>query len=196
MIAAAATGSIMGDNAGYWIGRRHAYALLVRYGTRIGMSATRIRLGQYLFRQHGGKVVFFGRFVALLRILAAFLAGVNRMPWRAFLVANAAGAVLWAATFGIGGYFFGKLLFQLHAGIGAVAFAIGLGVFLGCGYLIRRYEDSLMDAVEAAHPEPADTIAQKRPAVHGELGHHVLGCVPPNTLGAIDLHHGREPTDT
>ena len=128
MIAAAATGSIMGDNAGYWIGRRYAHALLVRYGANVGMSATRIKLGQYLFRQYGGKVVFFGRFVALLRILAAFLAGVNRMPWRAFLVANAAGGVLSAATFGVGGYFFGKLLLQLHDGIGAVVFTVGLGV--------------------------------------------------------------------
>ena len=105
-------------------------------------------LGQYLFRQHGGKVVFFGRFVALLRILAAFLAGVNRMPWRDFLLANAAGAVLWAATFGLGGYYLGKLLFQLHAGLGAVVFAIALGAFLGCGYLIRRYEDQLTKAAE------------------------------------------------
>src|ERR1700730_9427205 len=105
VIAAAAVGSIIGDNLGYWIGKRYAYAILVRYGRHIGMSAARIKVGQYLFRKHGAKVVFFGRFVALLRILAAFLAGVNRMPWRAFLVANAAGAVLWASAFGIGGYF-------------------------------------------------------------------------------------------
>ena len=91
VIGAAAVGSIMGDNLGYWIGKRYAYALLVRYGRHIGMSAPRIKLGQYLFREHGGMVVFLGRFVALLRILAAFLAGVNRMRWRNFLVANAAG---------------------------------------------------------------------------------------------------------
>ena len=100
VIAAAGVGSILGDNLGYWIGKHYAYALLVRYGRHIGMSAPRIKLGQYLFREHGGLVVFLGRFVALLRILAAFLAGVNRMRWRNFLVANAAGAVLWAATFG------------------------------------------------------------------------------------------------
>jgi membrane protein DedA with SNARE-associated domain len=56
---------------------------------RIGMFEARIKLGQYLYLKHGAKVVFLGRFVALLRILAAFLAGVNRMPWRAFLIANA-----------------------------------------------------------------------------------------------------------
>src|SRR5437870_781930 len=125
VIGAAAVGSIIGDNAGYWIGKRYAYALLTQYGRHIGMSVARIKLGQYLFRQHGGKVVFFGRFVALLRILAAFLAGVNRMPWRDFLVANAAGAVLWASIFGMGAYYFGKLLFELHAVLASFVFVVG-----------------------------------------------------------------------
>jgi membrane protein DedA with SNARE-associated domain len=114
VIAVAAFGAIVGDNAGYWLGLRYGYALLLRYGKRIGMFEARIKLGQYLFLKHGAKVVFLGRFVALLRMLAAFLAGVNRMPWRAFLVANACGGIIWAAVFGIGGYFFGKLLLQLH----------------------------------------------------------------------------------
>ena len=91
VIVAACVGSIMGDNLGYWVGKRYAYVLLLRYGRHIGMTPARIKLGQYLFREHGGLVVFLGRFVALLRILAAFLAGVNRMRWRNFLVANAAG---------------------------------------------------------------------------------------------------------
>jgi membrane protein DedA with SNARE-associated domain len=115
VIAAATIGSIIGDNAGYLIGKHYAYALLLRFGKHIGMSMPRIKVGQYLFRRHGSKVVFFGRFVALLRVLAAFLAGVNHMPWRAFVMANAAGAVLWATVFGIGGYLFGKILLQLTA---------------------------------------------------------------------------------
>src|SRR5438477_2310659 len=88
VIVAAAVGSIIGDNIGYWLGKTYGYALLLRYGRHIGMSDARIKVGQYLFLRHGGKVVFFGRFVALLRILAAVLAGVNRMPWRGFLFAN------------------------------------------------------------------------------------------------------------
>ncbi|TMJ70739.1 MAG: DedA family protein, partial [Alphaproteobacteria bacterium] len=87
VIAVAAFGAIIGDNIGYWLGSRYGYALLLRYGERIGMLEPRIKLGQYLFLRHGAKVVFLGRFVALLRILAAFLAGLNRMPWRAFLMA-------------------------------------------------------------------------------------------------------------
>ena len=154
VIAAAGIGSIIGDNLGYWIGKHYAYALLVRYGRHIGMSVPRIKLGQYLFREHGGMVVFLGRFVALLRILAAFLAGVNRMRWRDFLVANAAGAILWAATFGFGGYFFGRLLFQLHAAMAGVVFSLALAAFFGAGYLIHRYEDRMIEAAELALPGP------------------------------------------
>ena len=158
VIAAATVGSIIGDNLGYWIGKRYAYALLVRYGRHIGMSASRIKAGQYLFDRHGSKVVFLGRFIALLRILAAFLAGVNRMRWRAFLIANAAGAIVWASTFGFGGYFFGKFLFRLQAGLSAVIFTIALAAFFGIGYLIHRYEHRLTAAAEEALPGPLEGV--------------------------------------
>jgi membrane protein DedA with SNARE-associated domain len=162
VIAAAAVGSIMGDNLGYWIGQKYAYTLLLRYGRYIGMSLARIKVGQYLFREYGGKVVFFGRFVALLRILAAFLAGLNRMPWRSFLLANAAGAVLWATAFGLGGFYFGRLLFQLHSSLAAVVFATGLTAFFGIGYLARRYEHRLIAAAERALPGPLESVIPRK----------------------------------
>src|SRR5262249_15371812 len=81
VVAAAALGAILGDNAGYWLGREFGYPLLLRYGRYVRLTETRIKLGQYLFLRHGGKMVFFGRFIAVLRMLAAFLAGVNRMEW-------------------------------------------------------------------------------------------------------------------
>ena len=93
VVASAAVGAILGDNVGYWIGREFGYRLLRRYGSRVGLSPTKIKLGQYLFLRHGSTVVFFGRFVAVLRVLAAVLAGINRMDWRRFLIANAAGAM-------------------------------------------------------------------------------------------------------
>jgi len=112
VIAAAALGAILGDNVGYWLGREFGYPLLLRYGRHVGLTETRIKLGQYLFLRHGGKVVFFGRFIAVLRVLAAFLAGVNRMEWRSFLIANAAGGVLWSLVYGVGAYLFGSALFH------------------------------------------------------------------------------------
>src|SRR5215813_2536268 len=74
VVASAAVGAVLGDNAGYWIGREFGYRLLRRYGGRVGLSPGKIKLGQYLFLRHGSKVVFFGRFVAVLRVLAAILA--------------------------------------------------------------------------------------------------------------------------
>jgi membrane protein DedA with SNARE-associated domain len=164
VIAVAAFGAIVGDNAGYWLGLRYGYALLLRYGERFGMFEARIKLGQYLYLKHGAKVVFLGRFVALLRILAAFLAGVNRMPWCAFLIANASGGIIWAAVFGIGGYFFGKLLIQLHHALAPFVFALALAAFFGCGYLVRRYEARLTVLSEHALPGPlAAAVGEKRP---------------------------------
>jgi membrane protein DedA with SNARE-associated domain len=164
LIVVAAFGAIVGDNIGYWLGARYGYALLLRYGARIGMFQARIKLGQYLFLKHGAKVVFLGRFIALLRILAAFLAGLNRMPWRVFLIANAGGGVIWAAVFGVGGYFFGKVLLQLHHALAPIVFVLALVGFLGCGYLIRRYEHRFTASAERALPGPLlAAIGARRP---------------------------------
>lgn len=94
VIAAAAIGAMLGDNIGYWIGREGGFRLLRRYWPYIRLEERHLKLGQYLFRQHGGKVVFFGRFVSILRTWAAFLAGVNRMQWTRFLLFNATGGAL------------------------------------------------------------------------------------------------------
>src|SRR5918911_729516 len=80
-IAAAAAGAILGDNLGFWVGREGGYRLLRRYGYLVRLDERKLKLGHYLFQRHGGKVVFFGRFVAVLRALAAFLAGANGMAW-------------------------------------------------------------------------------------------------------------------
>ena len=76
----------------------------------------RLKIGIWLFRRHGGKVVFWGRFVSILRTWAAFLAGTNRMPWPRFLVFNAAGGIVWATLFGVVYYFFGSVLEQAEHG--------------------------------------------------------------------------------
>jgi membrane protein DedA with SNARE-associated domain len=125
VIAAAAAGAIIGDNIGYLIGRSGGYRLLRRYGHYVRVDEHRLKIGRYLFDRHGGKVVFFGRFVSILRTYAAFLAGTLKMHWRRFLVFNAAGGILWATIFGVGFYYFGSALKALRApldiAIGVVA---------------------------------------------------------------------------
>lgn len=80
IIGAAACGAILDDNLGFLVGHEGGYRLLRRFGHYIRLDERKLKLGQYLFRKHGGKVVFFGRFVSVLRAWAAFLAGTNRMP--------------------------------------------------------------------------------------------------------------------
>src|SRR5690348_14818315 len=100
VVLVASVAAIVGDNIGYGIGRTVGLRLLVRYGRYIRLDEERLRVGQYLFLRHGGKIVFFGRFIALLRTFAALLAGANRMRWSRFLAMNALGGVCWATLFG------------------------------------------------------------------------------------------------
>src|SRR5579859_3233228 len=93
VVAAAAAGAIVGDNIGYWVGREVGTPVVARWGYVIGLDERRRNLGHYLFARHGGKIVFFGRFVALLRAFAALLAGVNRLPPLRFFAFNAAGGL-------------------------------------------------------------------------------------------------------
>lgn len=151
---AAAVGAIGGDNFGYWLGMRYGYPLLRRFGHCIGLSDKRIKVGQYLFLRHGSKVVFLGRFVALLRMLAAFLAGVNRMRWSHFVLANALGGVAWAAVFALGGYMLGTIIFRLEGILAPIAFVIVCIVFFGSGFLLLRFEHRLQDKAERALPGP------------------------------------------
>ena len=154
VIAAAAAGAIIGDNIGYGIGYWGGYRLLVRFGHHLRLYESRIKIARYLFLRYGGAVVFFGRFVSILRTYAAFLAGTTRMPWRRFIAYNAAGGVLWSTLYGAGAYALGDTIDRLSGplaiglGIAGVA-AIAAGVFL-----VRREEERLREAAEEAFPGP------------------------------------------
>jgi membrane protein DedA with SNARE-associated domain/membrane-associated phospholipid phosphatase len=126
VIAAAAAGAIVGDNAGYWIGRKGGIALVRRYGRRVGLDEAKLDRAHGFFQRHGAKTVFFGRFVALLRSWAAALAGVACMSYGTFTVYNALGGVVWAALFGALGYAFGHNLPRLEQYAGQVTLALVL----------------------------------------------------------------------
>ena len=108
LVASAA--AIIGDNIGFWIGDKGGYALLRKYGRYIRFDEAKMKVGRYIFDRRGGSVVFFGRFVSVLRTYAAFLAGTNRMRWRKFLVFNAAGGIIWAAIYTFLSYALGNSL--------------------------------------------------------------------------------------
>lgn len=110
VIACAALGAILGDNIGYYAGKTGGKALVERYGHYVFIKPEHLERAEKFFARHGDKTVFFGRFVAVLRAWAAFLAGVNHMHWRTFFIYNAAGGILWATLFGCLGYFAGRTL--------------------------------------------------------------------------------------
>ncbi len=107
IFAVAAAGAIIGDNLGYWIGDKGGYRLARRYGHKVRLDEQKLKIARYLFDRHGGKVVFFGRFVSILRTYAAFLAGTSKMRWRMFFVANASGGILWAGIYTLAAYLAG-----------------------------------------------------------------------------------------
>jgi membrane protein DedA with SNARE-associated domain len=156
VILAAAAGTGLGGSAGYWIGREFGYELLLRHGRFIHLDEKKMKLGQYLFLKHGGKVVFFGRFVAVLRAFASLLAGINRMDWRRFFLVNLAGGTVWSAVFGLAGFFFGKQVHRLLGTVGIIVLVVVvIGLVAGI-ILIRRHQARLEDEAERAFPGPLE----------------------------------------
>jgi membrane protein DedA with SNARE-associated domain len=154
VIVASSAGAILGDNIGYVIGRTGGYRLLKRYGRYIRLEENRLRLGQYLFHKHGPKVVFFGRFVSVLRIFAAFLAGVNHMHWRRFLIFNAAGGIIWSTIYGVAAYLLGQQLLRLSGPVDAALAVAGVIVIIAVIVFLRRNEARLQREADAAMPGP------------------------------------------
>jgi membrane protein DedA with SNARE-associated domain len=147
VIAAAAAGAIIGDNMGFWVGRHFGMPLLRRYGRLIHIDEKRLAFGEAMFRRHGAKIVFFGRFIAILRIFAALLAGVNRYGWGSFLFYNAAGGVVWATVFGLGGYVFGEAVHRFTGPIGLIALvAVIAGVAISW-WVVRRQEARMEERI-------------------------------------------------
>ena len=93
VIVIASAAAIIGDNCGYWIGRKGGRQLLERWSLVARHAQKVLPRAERIFAKHGGKTVFFGRFIAILRITAAWMAGISHMPWWRFLLFNAAGGM-------------------------------------------------------------------------------------------------------
>jgi membrane protein DedA with SNARE-associated domain len=126
VIVIAAAAAIVGDNAGYWIGRKGGRALLRRIPVVHHYAERALPPSERFFRRHGAKTVFFGRFIAILRVTAAWVAGISRMPWWRFLFWNAAGGIAWAVLVAVVAYVFGR----------AAADAIGRYGLLGAAAIV------------------------------------------------------------
>lgn len=154
IFAVAAAAAILGDNVGFWIGDRGGYRLLHRYGRYIRVKDKEIKVGRLVFDRHGGKVVFFGRFVSVLRTYAAFLAGTLKMRWRRFLPYNAAGGIVWAALYSFVPYAVGNAIKHTSHTIAIVLGIAAVVVIVAAIVLVRRKAAQLEAAAEAAYPGP------------------------------------------
>lgn len=151
---AASMGAILGDSVGYAVGRHGGRPLLRRFGRRFPrhFGPEQLARSERIFARWGVWAVFFGRFVALLRILAGPLAGALHVPYRRFLVANAAGGVVWAfgTTFLI--YFVGRAAEHWLKDFSWIALAAGVLCGIATTLVVRR---RARRAIIVADPVPA-----------------------------------------
>jgi membrane protein DedA with SNARE-associated domain len=136
VIPLAALAAIIGDNLGYAIGRSGGRRLLERPGFLERHRHRVLEHGEPFFARHGAKAVFLGRWVAGLRIAAAWLAGINRMPWPQFLFWNALGGIAWAISVGLLAYWLGPPAEKVFRTIGIVG--VSLAVVAVLGFLLWR----------------------------------------------------------
>jgi membrane protein DedA with SNARE-associated domain len=156
IFAVASVAAIIGDNIGYWIGDKGGYRLARRYGHRVRLDERKLKIARYLFDTHGGKVVFFGRFVSVLRTYAAFLAGTSKMRWRRFLAANASGGIVWAGVFTLASYLAGTALQRASGTIDLVLGGAAVVAIAAVLLLVRRQTGRLAVRAEAAYPGPLE----------------------------------------
>jgi membrane protein DedA with SNARE-associated domain len=137
VIVVAIAAAIIGDNLGYWVAREGGRPLLQRHRLTRAYAERYLPRGERFFERHGGKTVFLGRFVAVLRVTAAWIAGLSHMPWWRFLAWNAAGGIVWATTIALIAYFLGDAAaaalnrYGLYAAGGAILLA-------ALGFLVVR----------------------------------------------------------
>jgi membrane protein DedA with SNARE-associated domain len=147
IISAAIAGAVLGNLVGFTIGRVIGGPMLVRHGTRIGLTHRRLALGRFLFRKHGGKVVFFCRFVSVLRSFNALLAGASAMPWQNFALWTLAGGIAWPCIHGMFAYLLGDAASRLS---GPLQILLGVATLAVVVAVLRFVKQNEMRLEEVA----------------------------------------------
>jgi membrane protein DedA with SNARE-associated domain len=140
VIMLAFSAAILGDNAGFWIGRRFARPRLERGQSLLVLSPQAMRTVDGYFNRYGTWTVFFARFITGLRVVVSLAAGAAAMSWPRFLLANAAGALVWASTVSLLGYFFGRSWQLLHHWLSGASWIVLAAVLViaACLYIRAR----------------------------------------------------------
>ncbi len=145
VIVVGVAAAIIGDNLGYWAARKGGRPLLERHRLTRRYAEKYLPRGERFFAAHGAKAVFFGRFVAVLRVTAAWIAGITHMHWWRFLLWNALGGIVWATGVSLISYYLGDAAAKALSRYGLYA-AGGAILLSGLGFLIvRRLEKRVLD---------------------------------------------------
>ncbi len=110
VLTSAILGAVIGGTCGYWIGRYMGWPFLLKLGRFLRIPEERLEESKNKFSENAGKAVFFGRFIALLRILAGLLAGISEMSYGKFFLYNLAGAIVWASVMVTLSFFLGRIV--------------------------------------------------------------------------------------
>jgi len=140
VIPLAVLGAFLGDNVGYWIGRRYGTGVLEKYGKYVLLDRRSLEQVRGYYKQHGGKTVFLGRFMSIVRSFGPVVAGSSRMSYGPFALWSAVGCAAWGTFFSLVGYFFGEswdVIERYMGRIGLIASLCGLAI-LGLYLFLRR----------------------------------------------------------
>jgi membrane protein DedA with SNARE-associated domain len=148
VIAVAASAAIVGDNLGYWTGRTGGRALIARWSLLRRWTDRVLPPAERFFARHGGKTIFIARFVTVLRVTAAWMAGVSRMDWWRFLFWNATGGIAWAVGYGLASYYAGKAVADAIAHYGAIGGGILVGLVVLAVVAVAVYRRRLERRIE------------------------------------------------
>jgi undecaprenyl-diphosphatase len=157
----AVVGAILGDNLGYWIGRRYGRGFLERHGRKLFVTPERLEAAEDYYRRHGGKTVFLGRFIPVVRSVGFIVAGVAHMEWKRFIVYDVAGAIIWGVGHSALGYALGASYerWERYATPVGLAILAILLVLIGGSKLLavrRRMKDELEALEPLEHDREAD----------------------------------------
>jgi membrane protein DedA with SNARE-associated domain len=141
----------LGDTTSFFLGRRLGREFVLKHGSRVGITEERFGKVEDYFDRHGGKTIFIGRWISLIRALAPFIAGSSGMGYRAFVPYSILGTGLWATLHILVGYFFSRSIETAghYAARGAFLLATLIAIVIGTVYLVRwlRVEENREKAV-------------------------------------------------
>jgi membrane protein DedA with SNARE-associated domain len=152
LIGAGIVAAVLGEIVGFWIGRRFGPQFLNRYGTRLGFTEGRIRIGQWLFVRYGGRFVFIARFLPFLRNMAAVLAGTNAMAQHNFYFASATAAAAWIVCYGFAAYCFGEAFANVASPATISLGLVAVVILVAVPAVILRYEKHLLAKADGGLP--------------------------------------------